>query len=466
MRTQTHAPCTLAIHPTIAYNCVVNKFPDNFMWGASTSSHQVEGNNFYNDWWKWEQAGNTDPSLAACDHYNKFREDFAIAKELGHNAHRFSLEWSRLERAEGSWDQKAWDHYREVLDELIRLGIEPVVSLNHFTLPSWLAQKGGWKNADIIPAFERFAEKAARELGNRVKYWITINEPMVLAFIGYFKGDWPPCEKSFASMLYVTGNMLKAHAAAYVTMKKTANHCRGVKAPKIGIAKSVATFHPCSRYSILDRMAAFLRANFQNHAFIRSAITGRAGFFPYLYDKLPAKNTLDFIGLNYYFREFVHHKNPVFRNPFGYICSQLHHKSAGKRTTMGWEIYPEGLYEVVKSFSRYKLPIIIAENGLSTYDDSLRREYLKGHLSRLLRAIDEKIPVIGYLHWSLLDNFEWAEGYTPRFGLVEVDYETQKRAIKDSARYYAEIIRSGKIINEQNAIEPSAVSFRPSAKKR
>jgi beta-glucosidase len=445
-RARHAVPLPLPLTPSSRIISVMNRFPENFMWGASTSSHQVEGHNVNNDWWEWEQAGNTEPSLAACDHYNRFREDFDIAKKLGHNAHRLGLEWSRLEKAAGSWDQKAWDHYKEVLDELIKLGIEPVVTLNHFTLPLWLARKGGWKSNDIIPIFERFAGKAVKELGNRVKYWITINEPMILAFIGYFKGDWPPCEKSFASMLYVTGNMLKAHTAAYMKMKETAATCDGIKPPQIGIAKAVATFHPCSRYSILDGISAFLRADFQNHAFIRSAITGRAGFFPYLRDKPAVKNTLDFIGLNYYFREFVHHKNPVFKNPFGYICSQSHHKDAGKRTTMGWEIYPEGLYEVVKSFSRYKLPIIIAENGLSTYDDALRREYIKGHLSQLLRAINEKSPVIGYLHWSLLDNFEWTEGYTPRFGLVEVDYKTQKRTIKDSARYYAEVIKNRKIV--------------------
>jgi len=416
----------------------MDKFPKNFLWGAATSSHQVEGNNFFNDWWDWEQTGRVQPSLEACDHYNRFREDLAIAKGLGHNTHRLSLEWSRLEKNEGFWDENEWDHYKEVVREITRLGMKPMVSLNHFTLPMWLAQKGGWKTSEIIDLFARFAEKAIDELGEEVEYWITINEPLVLAFISYFQGKWPPGEKSFESMLQVIDNMLKAHVEAYIRMKESAN----TRPTMIGIAKSVAAFHPCSKYSMLDRMAAFLRSNFQNHAFIRSAVTGRTRFFPYLYDKLDAKNTVDFIGLNYYFREFVHHKHPVIKNPFGYVCSRLHHDDAGKRTTMGWEIYPEGLYEVVKSFCRYKLPIIITENGLSTHDDALRTEYIKQHLTELLRAVKEGAPVTGYLHWSLLDNFEWAEGYTPRFGLVDVNYETQKRTVKDSAKYYAEIIRS------------------------
>jgi len=157
------------------------------------------------------------------------------------------------------------------------------------------------------------------------------------------------------------------------------------------------------------------------------------------------KNTVDFIGLNYYFREFVHHKNPMFQHPFGSVCSQIHHKDAGKRTSMGWEIYPRGIYETAMSFSKYKLPIMITENGLTTCDDEVRKYFIRSHLSWLLEAIKKGADVIGYMHWSLLDNFEWAEGFGPRFGLVSVDYKTQKRTIKDSARYYASVIKTGTI---------------------
>ncbi len=423
----------------------MNRFPDNFLWGASTSSHQVEGDNLYNNWWEWEKSGQIEPSGKACDHYHRFKEDFRIAKELGHNTHRLGIEWSRLEKDEGVWDPKEWDHYKEVIDELIRLKIEPIVTLNHFTLPLWLAGKGGWENDDIIRSFSEFAKKAVQELGSRVRYWITINEPLMLAFIAYFQGKWPPFKRDLDSMLYVTNNMLKAHVEAYQKMHEASNTGSGIRAPEVGIAKAVATFHPCSKYSISDRISAFLRANFKDHSFIRSALSGRSRFFPYINEKLPFKRSLDFIGLNYYYREFVHHKNPVLKNPFGWICSGAHHRDAGKRTTVGWEIYPAGLYEVVRSFSRYRLPIIITENGLSTRDDTLRREFIKEHLVYLLRAIKEGAPVRGYLHWSLLDNFEWSEGYDPRFGLVHVDYKSQKRTIRESARYYASIIRSGQI---------------------
>ena len=421
----------------------MNKFPDDFLWGASTSPHQVEGDNVNNDWWKWEQSGGTEPSGKACDHYNRYKEDFGIAKELGHNAHRLGLEWSRLEKSDGKWDEQEWLHYTEVIDELLRLEIEPFVTLHHFTLPNWVAENGGWANEETIHKFSRFADEAVKRLGSRVRYWITINEPIVLAFIGCFQGNWPPFEKDFGRMLLATDNMLQAHVEAYVKMKKTSSTNINLNAPIIGLAKAIATFHPCSSLCLPDRIAAFLRHNFQDHSFIRSAIKGRAFFFPYIFKKLAAKNTLDFIGLNYYFREFVHHKHSILKNPFGYVCSKEHHLDAGTRTDMGWEIYPRGIYESVKTFKRYKLPIFITENGLGTTDDDLRIEYIKGHLQWLLKAVNEGVPINGYMHWSLLDNFEWAEGYKMKFGLVDVDLKTQERKIKESARYYAEVIRRG-----------------------
>jgi len=421
------------------------KFPENFLWGASTSSHQVEGDNFFNDWWEWEKNGHTEPSGRACDHYRRFREDFRAAKELGHNTHRLGIEWSRLEKDEGVWDRAGWDHYRSVIDELNKLGIEPVVTLNHFTVPLWFARKGGWLNERSARFFTRFAVKAIKELGDRTQYWITINEPHVLAFLAYFHGQWPPCRKSFDEELIVLKNMLKGHVNAYGRMHEYANSATGIRTPKIGIAKAVTAFHPCSPYSVLDRLSACYRNRFHNHSFIISAIKGRILIPGLRRDKLPVKNAVDFIGLNYYFRQFIRHKKAFTKGPLGDVCSLEHHDTAGGITDMGWDIYPKGLYEVLTSFSRYRLPVIITENGLATNDDSLRRRYIKDHLFQLLRAINNGVPVIGYLHWSLLDNFEWAEGYTKRFGLIHVDYKTQKRTVRDSARYYASVIRGAKL---------------------
>ncbi len=421
-----------------------DRFPEGFLWGSSTSAYQVEGGNYNNDWYEWEASGGTSPCGEACDHYRSFKEDFKIAKELGHNAHRLGIEWSRLEKEEGIWDESEWGHYKSVLDELTRLKITPIVTLNHFTIPLWLSHKGGWLSDESPGHFTRFAAKAVKELGNFTEYWITFNEPNILAILEYFYGRWTPCRKNFAEALIVLKNMLKAHAMAYSLMKKEAESTPGVKKPKITIAKAVTAFHPCSRYSPLDRLVTYWRSCFHNHAFIASSIKGEVRLPGLAREKLSAKKTIDFLGLNYYSRQFIHYEKPLSKNPLGVICSLDHHAHAGKMTDMNWEIYPEGIYEVVKSFARWRLPIMITENGLATTSDALRKDYIKRHLLELLRAINEGLPVIGYLHWSLLDNFEWSDGYSKRFGLVRVDYPTQKRTITDAARYYAQVIESGK----------------------
>lgn len=436
----------LATQVYMVYNTFMNMtFPENFLWGASTSAHQVEGDNKYNDWWQWEKTGAIESSGRACDHYNRFREDFLIAKDLGHNAHRLGLEWSRLQKEEDIWDMSEWDHYKEVLDELLNLGIEPVLTLHHFTLPIWLADKGGWENPESVKFFKRFAEKAMKELGSRVTYWITINEPNILAILGYYRGLWTPCKKDFPTAIKVLANMTKAHTEAYTVMREVAVSKNGAKNPIIGIAKAVTAFHPRSPFSLGDRPCTWLRSRFHNHLFIKSIIEGKLLYPRHPKEKLPRKNAVDFIGINYYFRQFIYKNKPLRENPFGEVGDSITPEEMGPRTDMGWEIYPEGIYEVTKSLSRYGLPMMVTENGLASRDDALRSKYIKDHLRQVLRAINDGYPVLGYLHWSLLDNFEWAEGYSKKFGLVEVDLDTQKRTIRPSARDYAEIIKTGKI---------------------
>lgn len=419
------------------------KFPENFFWGSATSSHQVEGDNFNNDWWEWEESGHTPSSGKACDHYNLFEEDFTIAKDLSHNMHRFSLEWSRLEKEEGVWDKFEWNHYSEVINTLINLNIKPMVTLNHFTVPQWLSHIGSWKNPDSVGYFTRFAVKAMEEFGDRVEYWITINEPIVLAFQGYVLGIWPPYEDRMESSLMVIKHMLKAHSEAYKRMYETAATGYNMKKPRIGLAKAVTAFHPFSPHSFRDRTCTFLRSNFYNHSFVKSIIKGKIDFPALDPEPLAVKNGVDFIGLNYYSRHFIKYVKPFWHNWYGDQADSRERKDFGETNSLGWEIYPKGLYEVVKSFSRYGLPIIITENGTCTEDDSVRQKFIKSHLSYLLKAIKEGCPVEGYLYWSLLDNFEWAEGYKPRFGLVHVDYETQERTVKPSAKYLSQVIRTG-----------------------
>ncbi len=415
------------------------------MWGAATSSHQVEGDNKNNDWWDWESHGKTkDPSKKACDQYNLFKNDFKLAGDLNHNAHRFSLEWSRIEPEEGIFDKEALRHYKEVIKGLRGLNIEPIVTLNHFTLPLWFYKRGGWTAKGSDRLFAAFVEKAVRELGEEVKYWITLNEPIIYIFSSYIDGTWPPGERSFKKAPSVFLNLLKAHCLAYNAIHKIYSENKW-SPPKVSISKHILVFTPCRKTSVLDTLTTSMRYYYFNTLFIRSLIHGwcLAPGAPIV--RLPRKKSLDFIGLNYYTRDFVHYAGIVPPKIFGDVCTHIHHEDTGKRNFLKWEIYPQGIYSVLKEYSAYRLPILITENGICTNDDTERADFIKSHLREVARALADGVDVFGYLYWSLIDNFEWAHGYGPRFGLIEVDYATQRRSIKPSARVYSDIIKRNSV---------------------
>ncbi len=404
------------------------KFPEKFLWGAATSSHQVEGNN-RNDWSEWETK-NADrlareahahfagfPSWAfsrqeaesqqnyisgnACDHYNRFREDFDIARSLHHNAHRFSIEWSRIEPREGEFDEKAIEHYRQVIAALRERGLEPFVTLWHWTLPVWLSEKGGIKHRDFPILFEHYAATIVKALGTDVKFWITLNEFEVCASFGYLLGVWPPQKKGLLSYYRVIRNLIAAHKRAYRIIKQH------VPDTLIGIAKHQVTFQVL-RPTFVNAILRSISHYFWNQWFLNRI-----------------RNCQDFIGLNYY------HRN-VVDNGFG--------KNPNKRVTdFGWEFYPESLYQALIELKPYGKPIYITENGLADAQDSMREEFIKTSLIAVHSAITDGADVRGYLHWSLLDNFEWDNGYWLRFGLVAVDRATQKRTVRPSALAYAKI---------------------------
>ena len=418
------------------------EFPKNFLWGASTSSHQVEGDNFLNDWWQWEEAGRfSEISGKACNQYELYEEDFKLAHSLRHNAHRFSLEWSRIEPREGQFDEEALRHYRNVISALQSLGVAPVVTLNHFTLPAWFQERGGWTAGEAAAVFSRYTERAVRALGKDVTYWLTVNEPVGNIHGAFIDGKWPPGKRSLKEAARAFVNILKSHCLAYRVIHDIYGKAGWpVSPPKVSLAKFTVKYSPCRKDTLADRLSSDLRHYYVNKLLIESLIKGYCiapGIPPV---KLPGKGALDFIGLNYYTRDYVHSR-PFFKSGiFGEICSQRHHRDSGKRNAMGWEIHPRGLYELLKEFAKYGLPILITENGICAADDNERIDFIKDHLAELHRAMREGAPVIGYMYWSLLDNFEWAHGYGPRFGLVEVDYSTQRRTVRPSARIYADII--------------------------
>ena len=417
------------------------QFPKGFLWGAATSSHQVEGRNTNNDWWAWETSGKVaQPSGDACDHFHRFREDFDLARSVHHNAYRFSLEWSRIEPEEGVFSAEGIAHYRGMIEALRERGMEPVVTIYHYTLPRWLADKGGWDHPDIETYFERFADRVAAEYGDLVKWWITLNEPVVQAFKGWILGQWPPGRsQDFPGAIQVVRRMLRAHVKAYHQIHEHRPDAM------VSVAKHALALTACNPTRRLDRLSVKARTYLFNHLFLDALHTGALRVPGLLWERLPQKRTLDFIGLNYYTRDFVRNTGFTLPGLVGDICTLEHHQSVGKRNDLGWEIYPEGLAHFLRDYSRYKLPILITENGLPVSNDEDRWTFIYLHLWQVARAVNEGIDVAGYLHWSLLDNYEWADGYEARFGLIGVDYATQRREIRESARRMARIIERNEL---------------------
>ena len=416
------------------------RFPEGFLWGAATSAHQVEGGCDNNDWWAWEEAGRVaQRSGAACDHYHRFREDFDLARALRHNAHRLSLEWSRIEPEEGKFSHQALGHYREVLQALVERGIEPVVTLLHFTLPRWLAERGGWECPEIEALFERFVSRVVTEYRDLARRWITINEPVVAVYKGYIVGEWPPGKSGFPPALAAIRRMLRAHVRAYHAI-------HGIQpTAAVGVAQHMLGLSICDPWNLPDRLTAGTRDFLMNFLFLDALHTGALRAPGLFWERLPMRRTLDFIGVNYYTRDFV--RNGGFDLPglLGQACKLDHHQQIGKRNSLGWEVYPEGLGYFLHRLKRFRLPILITENGVSTGNDEDRWMFLVLHLWQVARAISSGVPVVGYLYWSLLDNFEWADGYDARFGLVEVDYATQRRTVRESARRLSRIIERNRL---------------------
>lgn len=414
------------------------RFPHGFMLGAATSAHQVEGYCHDNDWWAWEASGQVaERSGEACDHYRRFREDFDLSHELGHNTHRFSLEWSRIEPAPGRFNDEALRHYREVLIALRERGMEPIVTLHHFTLPTWLAAIGGWRNPASVAFFERFVRVAIYACGDLASWWITINEPLGYVFKAYVSGQWPPGVRDYGAAREVVRHLLRAHVAAYLAIHERQPHAH------VSIAHHALALSPDNPLRLRDRMSLRFRDLLVNRLVIDALHHGAVHIPGVMWERLEASRTLDFIGVNYYTRDFVRNAGFSMAGLLGDGRARSHRSSVRMRNGLGWEVYPEGLGQVCASLARYRLPILIAENGIATENDGDRCAFISMHLWEVIRQMARGVPIIGYLYWSLLDNFEWAEGYRARFGLIEVDYATQRRTVRESGRWMAQVIARG-----------------------
>jgi len=405
----------------------MDKFPHSFLWGASTSAHQVEGGNIHNDWWFAEQSGALkEASNQACRHYELYAQDFEIAEELGHNCHRFSIEWSRIEPQEGLFQDSEIEHYRKVITELKNRGIEPVVTLHHFTNPEWFSQRGGWVNHNLQRYFLRFVERIVKEFSGVVKFWVTINEPLVYSSHSYLLGVWPPKERSLFKTAKVTLNLAQAHIQAYRIIHKIYQD-KKLDRPMVSIAANLQAFEFCSP-TLKNKLAVYLRHKLYNLYFIETLLRNK---------------TLDYIGINYYGRNLADVESWGIRHLLLDTCKYNHFPL--RKNSLGWDIYPQGLYKLLISLKKYNLPVLITENGICTEDDNLRWDYIREHLGQLRKSMQEGVEVLGYIYWSLIDNFEWDKGFAPRFGLVHINYQDQKRTIRSSARKLAEVSRNGMI---------------------
>ncbi len=427
-------------------------FPEDFLWGTATASAQIEGG--------WNEGGRT-PSIwdvapkdkirngenchTACDHYHRWREDVALLRELGVRSYRFSLSWSRIIPAEGQVNKEGIRFYQDLVTELKKNGIEPLVTVYHWDLPVWVQEKGGWLWEGIIPLFREYTLTVVRALSDKVRYWIPMNEPQCFIMNGHMTGVHAPFMKRYLALPRLTRICLMAfHESADVIRKEA------VLDPKIGIAMAAGAFIPedetaesigKARTDSFSKGTGLMSNRWWGDPLLKGEPVRAFGIYQISRKYMPKIRTkLDFLGINVYapFQENWYGKNDDLPEE--------------KKNSLGWVNDGRCLYWTIRFMNeRYGLPVMVTENGMCDSDrvsedgmihDGKRIAYIKDYLRNVKRAADEGIPVIGYQYWSFLDNFEWAEGYEPRFGLVYVDYRTQKRIMKDSALFYKSIISS------------------------
>lgn len=406
------------------------EFPRDFIFGSATAAHQVEGNNVHNDWWAHEHAPATnavEPSGVACDHYHRFRDDFQLLRELGHPAHRLSLEWSRIEPAPGSIDRDALAHYRRVLGTLRDYGIEPWVTIHHFTAPRWFAERGGFAREENLDALVRHTELVAREFGDLVAHWCTINEPNVVAELGCRFGYFPPRLTDPDLAARVLTNFFRLHARMSEVLHE---HAR--LKPEVGITLAVQAHEPLRLESEADRALAARRdaeTNGVMFAALRTGVFAYPGREPVAIPGLREAST--FVGVQYYSRVRY---DGVSQGPampdFARVLSQ-----------MGWEVYPEGFGPLLERAAATGLPVVVTENGMAHDDDRVRVQYIADHLAAVDQVRRRGVDVRGYFYWSTMDNFEWNFGYGPKFGLIEVDRQTLARTPRPSAYFFRDVIQ-------------------------
>ncbi|MEV6487152.1 GH1 family beta-glucosidase [Actinoplanes sp. NPDC051633] len=438
------------------------RFPDGFVWGAATASYQIEGATTEDGRGPsiWDTFSRTPGKVyaghtgdVACDHYHRYREDVAMMADLGLAAYRFSVAWPRI-RPDGTGpvNTRGLDFYDRLTDELLGKGIEPLVTLYHWDLPQTLQDRGGWANRETALAFAEYAQVMYAKLGDRVQTWTTLNEPWCSAYLGYASGRHAPGITDPVATFRAVHHLLLAHGLAVEAL-------RGAGARTLGITLNPSEVQPLDPSNAADREAARIVDGLNNRIFLDPLVKGAypedmrtlmsrftdLGFIQDG-DEKQISQPIDVLGVNFYSPAYVSAKPGAPAAPDAPGTEGIEWRPpVGPVTDMNWQIEPAALTRLLERLQAdYGVPLLITENGAAYSDgvhDSRRIEYLDGHLKACLDAISHGVDLRGYFVWSLMDNYEWAEGYAKRFGIVQVDYTTQERMPKDSARWYSDVIR-------------------------
>lgn len=416
------------------------EFPADFVFGSAAAAHQVEGNNVHNDWWAHEQAAGTNavaPSGIACDHYHRYSDDFRLLQSLGQPAHRLSIEWSRIEPEEGRIARAEIDHYRAVLETLRGLEIEPWVTLHHFTSPLWFSRRGGFSRSENIPLFHRFVELVAKEYGDLVQRWCSINEPTIVSELGYRFGYFPPRLTDATVSTEVLCNLFRAHAAVTEALRR---HAR--LTPCVGITLAVQAVEPLRTESAADRELAARRDAETNGVSFEALRTGVFSYPGRAPVEIPGlKTASEFVGVQYYSRVRYDAESGGPAMP----------DANRQLSQMAWEVYPEGFGPLLQRAAATGLPVYVTENGMACDDDRARVRYIADHLAVVDQVRRAGADMRGYFYWSSMDNFEWNFGYGPKFGLIAIDRSTLTRAPRPSAYFFGEIARAHRLTPEMVA---------------
>ena len=416
-------------------------FPPDFLWGAATAGHQVEGGNTNSDWWEWENRAGApvaEPSGAACEHFTRYADDVALLADAGLNTYRYSIEWSRVEPVEGRFDQAALDHYRAMTQVVVDAGVTPMVTLNHFTVPQWFAAKGGWTAPDAAACFGRYCEQVVRAIGPLVQWWCTLNEPGNVAVGGYLGAlGWPPGTQRYDDWKRAARGLTEAHTRGLAVVK---------------------SLHPEARVGATHGMIEWLPS-----PAARPAVDQVRRLFEDAFLEVCGND--DFLGVQSYTRIPVPLPRvlgpgvraamavPAVRERLlPVLIRQSTHEFGDapanndgvRRTEMGYEFWPEAIAATLRRAAELHpgKDLVVTEHGIATSDDAERIEFVTRGLAAVHELMTEGLPVRGYVHWSLLDNFEWTLGFRPKFGLIAVDRATQQRTVRPSARFLGDVART------------------------